>query len=123
MTIITYDVLVVLLREHWVQLVTGLLLPLAVGFATKLHAPPAIKALINFLLALATGAMEAIVANHGKVDIEQIVAYVLAIWGISHQSYKMIWKPVGGGVSDPVRLATPDIGAGPSTAASGARSA
>lgn len=104
------DILVVLLREHWVQLVTGMLLPAAVGFATQLHAHPAIKSLVNFLLALATGVMEAIVANGGAVDLEQIVAYVAAIFGVSHLAYKSIWKPVGGGTSDPIRLATPDLG-------------
>src|SRR5436190_22436007 len=104
------DILVVLLREHWLQLATGFALPALVGLVTKLNAHPAIKAIANFVLALIAGILEAIAVNGGVVDLEQITAYVIAIFGISHLSYKAVWKPAGGGVSDPVRLATPDLG-------------
>lgn len=104
------DILVVLLREHWLQLATGILLPAAVGLATQLHAHPAVKSLANFVLALVAGALEAITVNGGVIDLEQIVSYMIAIFVASHISYKAVWKPIGGGVSDPVRLATPDFG-------------
>jgi len=104
------DFLVVLLRDNWLQLATGLLLPLAVGFVTKLDSHPAFQALANFLLSLAAGVLEAILANGGVFDPEQIIAYVAAIFGVSHVAYKAIWKPMGGGVADPVRLATPEVG-------------
>jgi NADH:ubiquinone oxidoreductase subunit 6 (subunit J) len=118
----TVDILELLLREHWVQLLTGVFMPLAVGWATKLHAHPAVKSAVNFLLSLLAGALEAITLNGNVVDIEQIVSYVLAIYVTSHLSLKMVWRPAAGGEADPVSLATPNVGVGTPIRASGGRS-
>lgn len=104
------DIMIQLLAQNWVQIVTGVLLPLAVGAVTKLQSHPFVYTVANFLLSLVAGVMEAIVANGGTINMEQITAYVLGIFTTSHLAYKMVWKPLGDGRADPVRLATPNIG-------------
>lgn len=111
------DLLVVIMREHWPEILTGLVVPLLVGFVTKLEAHPLVKSGVNVAISAALGIAEAIHANNGVVDLEQIVTYILTVWAASHFFFKTIWKPAGGGVADPVQLATPDVGIqGPSAA-------
>lgn len=101
----------------WVQdnlllLLTAVVIPLLVGLATKLDARPGLKAVVNFVISFLAVLVDVIVDQGGEFTWQTFLVAWAVVAGVSHNAYKMIWKPAGGGVSDPVRLATPSSGLG-----------
>jgi hypothetical protein len=101
----------------WVQdnillILTAVVIPLLVGLVTKLDARPGLKAAVNFVISFLVVLVDVIVDQGGQFSWQTFLVAWGIVAGISHNAYKMIWKPAGGGVSDPVRLATPNTGLG-----------
>jgi hypothetical protein len=101
----------------WVQdnlllLLTAVFLPLLNGLVTKLDARPGLKAAVNFAIAFVVALIDVLIDQGGEWTWQSFLVAWAVVAGVSHNAYKMIWKPAGGGVSDPVRLATPNAGLG-----------
>jgi hypothetical protein len=98
--------------DNALLLITAVFIPLLTGLLTRLDAHPALKSAVNFALAFLAALVDQLVSGDGHLNWEVLIVAWLAVAGISHSAYKMVWKPAGNGVSDPVRLATPTLGLG-----------
>lgn len=104
--------LVAWVMDNALLLITAVLIPLLTGLLTKLDAHPGLKSAVNFGLAFLAALVDQLISSDGELSWETLMVAWLVVAGVSHQAYKMVWKPAGGGVSDPVRLATPTTGLG-----------
>lgn len=78
-----------------VTLIAGTLLPLLVGFVTKLGAPPGLKALLLLVLSTASGLLTQAAVNDGVAVISK-QAFMLAAgtFIVGVVTHKGLWKPL-----------------------------
>lgn len=98
--------------DNALLLITAVFLPLLNGLVTRLDSRSWVKAAVNFVLALLTALVDQLVSSGGEFTWQAFLTAWMIVAGVSHQAYKMIWKPVGGGTADPVRVASPNTGMG-----------
>lgn len=102
--------LIAWVMDNALLLITAFLIPLLNGLLTRLDALPWLKSAVNFALAFLAALADQLVSTDGEFSWQALLVAWLVVAGVSHQAYKMVWKPLGGGAGDPIRVATPDTG-------------
>lgn len=95
-----------------IPVLTGVVVPLLVGLAIKLRAHPGWKALASIVISALASILETLAANNGHLDANPYLLNWAITTATAILAYLGLWQPVGGGVSDPVSLATPHTGFG-----------
>lgn len=90
-----------------IVVLAGFMIPLLVGVLSKLEAPAALKAILNFGLSALSGLL-------GTLTQDFVLADFLLAWGttwaISVASYYGLWKPTG--TAEVVQVKTASVGLG-----------
>lgn len=97
------------MTSQTIAVIGGIVLPLLVAIVTRADAPPAVKAVVNGLLA-AVAAWVATVIPGTPIDLKSALVTIGIAWGTSIASYFGLWKPSG--VTDAVASATSNFGVG-----------
>lgn len=92
-------------------IVGGIVVPLVVGFVTKLHATSAVKAIVNLALSAVTGAIATLTTNGGHIgNWKSFLVSIAVTFGTSIMSYYGFWKPTT--VSTQIQNKTANFGIG-----------
>lgn len=89
-------------------LLSGVIIPLLVGFLTKLNASSGVKAILNFGLSAATAALALV--NEADFEWRPFLVNWALTWVVSIATYYGLWKPTG--TSGAVQESTADFGIG-----------
>ncbi len=89
---------------------SGLIVPLLVGFVTKLRAGSGVKAMLNLVLSAVIALVAQAVTDEGVFTTESAYA-VFATWVVSMASYHGFWRPTG--IAGAIAVATRGFGVGP----------
>lgn len=92
-----------------VNVIVGVFIPILVGVVTKLHASRGLKAILNALLAAATGILSQTVVD-AHTNWRRIVVSIAVTWIMSVATHYGLWKPTG--ATDAVAGATGKLGIG-----------
>lgn len=98
--------------DNALLLITAVFLPLLNGLVTRIDARDWVKSVTNFALAFLATLADQLAAGDGHFAWQAFLATWMIVAGISHNVYKMVWKPAGGGEDDPVRVNSPGTGIG-----------
>lgn len=101
--------IILTLSTGWLTLVSGLVIPLVTGLATKLEASTGTKSLVTIVLAALAAVLMSVVQNHGVFTTTTLLDGVTT-WGLALAAFYGIWSPVG----TDSKLA-PTVGIGPAT--------
>jgi hypothetical protein len=91
------------LDPRLLQLGSGILIPLVVGWLTHLHASSKLKAILNFVLSAIAGGLSVALATNGTVVLSTFITSIVTYYGL--------WKPTGWAAS--VQQTGLDLGAPP----------
>lgn len=83
------------LDPRLLQLGSGIVIPLVVGWLTHLHASSKLKAILNFVLSAVAGGLSVAFASNGTVLLSTWVFGILQTFITSIVSYYGLWKPTG----------------------------
>jgi hypothetical protein len=95
-----------------ITMVTGVLIPILVAVLTRVHASPALKAVLNAGLSALSGVLSTLVIDD-HTNWRHVVVKVLLTWALSIATYYGLWKPTT--TTATVADATKGFGIGPST--------
>jgi hypothetical protein len=98
------------LDPRLLQIGSGILIPLVVGFITKVHAPKWLKAVLNLVLSAIAGALSTALASNGNVLLSTWALGIIQTFVTSIVSYYGLWKPSGAAAA--VQGVAPDSGIG-----------
>jgi len=97
------------MNRETIALIGGLILPILVAALTKIDAKPAVKAVVNGLLAAVAGWIATVIPGQ-PITWQQAVTTIGIAWVASTASYFGLWKPTG--VEGAVAQATSTFGVG-----------
>lgn len=92
-------------------LIVGTIVPLVVALLTKSNASPAVKAVVNAVLAGVAGAGTALIEAHGGLRWQSVLIAAFSTYVVSGSSHAHLWKPTG--VTATIAEATSRLGVGP----------
>lgn len=78
-----------------ITFIVGSVIPLIVGFLTKLKASSSVKAMANIVLSIIAGAGSVLIAAEGSITWKNLVTSVFTTLISSGLTYNNIWKPTG----------------------------
>jgi hypothetical protein len=98
------------LDPRLLQIASGVVIPLVVGFITKLHAAKGLKSVLNFLLSAIAGGLSVALASDGNVLLSTWAFGIIQTFVTSIVAYYGLWKPTG--VAAAVQVKTANVGIG-----------
>lgn len=98
----------VMIDIQWISIIIGTLIPILVGFLTKLDAPAGLKAVVNAFISAVSGALVTILENGGAFVPREALVAIGSTWVVSIATYYGLWKPTG--VSERVQSSTASFG-------------
>lgn len=110
------------LSPSLVELLSGVAVPLVVGWLTKLHAASSVKALLNLALSAIAGGLTILTTAKGDVVLSTWLLGMGQVFLYSIVSYYGVWQHT---LAPKIQLATPNFGIGapvPPTTSSGVAS-
>lgn len=88
--------------------ISGAIIPILTGIATKLGTSSGVKAVVNFLLSAVAGALSVVLAQGGALDWKQFAIAIGMTWVVSSATYFGLYKPTG--TTDKVQESTAGFG-------------
>jgi hypothetical protein len=95
---------------HALSLLSGVVVPLLVGFLTKARAHSAVKAISLAVLSTLAGLMSLWLKADGSIDLWTSIDAIAAAFVAATASYYGFWRPTG--IAPAISDATADIGIG-----------
>jgi len=92
------------------NLISGTVIPLLVGFVTKKVASGGLKAVLNALLSAVAGAVSVGIAASGHIVVGEVITSMITTFIASTAIYYGMWKPTG--VAGTVADVVPQFGLG-----------
>lgn len=95
-----------------ISMLTGVLIPLAVGVLTRIEASRGLKAVLNAGLSAVSGALVTVSLNSGNLVWKEFVIAVASTWIVSVATHYGLYSPTG--TTEAVQNKTSGFGLGAS---------
>lgn len=96
----------------YLNVIIGVVIPLAVGLVAKLQASSSVKAALNLGLSALAGVLTEVIQTEGAFDLRAAIVAFGLTWATSIASYYGFWKPTS--AAQVVQIRTARFGVGPS---------